>query len=175
MIAALAGSLEDVATALEAGSLEQSSRALERTRMGDELVGHLREALVLAEETTRIAPSYWRQRGHIARYEDATVQLELAVRNARVLARAAVRAVELEPRISPRLPTAIRGLATAVRRLEHELDGGGEHEQLRQLLLAAAADASEALHEERGSRSTCWSGRCARSPSTCCARSGSTR
>ena len=150
VIVALAGSLDDVATALETRSLEGSGRALERARMGDELVGRLREALVLAEETTRIAPSHWRERGRIARYEDATIQLELAVRNARVLARAAVRAVELEPRISARLPTAIRGLAAAVRRLEHELDHGGEQERLREGLLTAAAGASEALNEERG-------------------------
>jgi hypothetical protein len=127
------------------------SRARARARAFGRRAGRRsRQALVLAEETTRIAPSHWRECGRIARYEGATIYLELAVRNARVLARAAVRAVELEPRISPRLPTAIRGLATAVRRLEHELDQGGEHEQLREGLLVAAADASEALNEERG-------------------------
>jgi len=88
VIAALAGALDEVASALEARSLEGSGRALEHARMTDALIDHLRQALVLAEETTRIAPSYWRERGHIARYEEATIHLELAVRNARVLARA---------------------------------------------------------------------------------------
>ena len=89
VIAALAGALAEVASALEARSLEGGSgRALERARMTVALIDHLRQALVLAEETTRIAPSYWRERGHIARYEEATIHLELAVRNARVLARA---------------------------------------------------------------------------------------
>lgn len=150
VVAALAATLDEVASALEASDLEATRRALERARSGDELVSRLREALVLAGETTRIAPSYWSERAHIARYEDAAVHLEFAVRNTRVLARAAVRAVELEPRISGRLPDAIRGLAKACRRLDHELDEGGENDELRSALVAAAAEASEALHEERG-------------------------
>jgi uncharacterized membrane protein YgaE (UPF0421/DUF939 family) len=150
VLAALAGSLDDIAASLESRSLEGSSRALERARTSDELVGRLRQALVVAEETTRIAPSYWRERHHISRYEEATIHLELAVRNARVLARAAVRAVELERAISPCLPAAIRDLSTAVQRLEGELASGGDHDRLRATIVAAAVTATEALNEERG-------------------------
>ncbi len=115
VVTALATTLEEIAGSLESRDLEATARALERARGLDTLVSRLHEDLVVAEETTRIAPSYWRERGRIARYEEAAVQVELAVRNSRVLGRAAVRAVELEPRIPPQVPDAIRGLAAATR------------------------------------------------------------
>jgi uncharacterized membrane protein YgaE (UPF0421/DUF939 family) len=150
VVAELSSSLTDIASALEQRDLEAATRALERARAGDLLVARLHETLVLAQETTRIAPSHWRERGHIVRYEEAAVQLELAVRNARVIARAAVRAVDLEPRISAALPQSIRELAACVRELGEELDQGGSQEELRERILAAAVTASGALDEPRG-------------------------
>ena len=147
VFAELSGTLDDVAAALATRNPEASARALQRARRGDSLVSDLRQTLELAEETTRIAPTHWSGRAHIARYAAAAGQLELAVRNARVISRAAVRAVDLEESISPTLPAAIRQLAAAIRRLEHELDGGDE---LRQSILDAAATASLALNEPRG-------------------------
>jgi uncharacterized membrane protein YgaE (UPF0421/DUF939 family) len=146
----LAGTLDDVAAALGARDAEASKRALQRARRGDSLVSHLRQTLELAGETTRIAPTQWSGRAHIARYADAASHLELAVRNSRVIARAAVRAVELEASIAPMLPAAIHQLAMAVRQLEHDLndtDGDGE---LRQSILDAVTTASQALNEPRG-------------------------
>ncbi len=146
----LAGSLDDIATALAARDLAAMNQALVRARGMETVVSRLHETLVLAEETTRIAPSYWRERGRISRYEASATQIELATRNVRVLARAGVRAVELEPRIPVQLPEAIRQLATAVRRLSQELDRGGEHAAIRDALLQAAVLGMGALEAPRG-------------------------
>jgi hypothetical protein len=67
-----------------------------------------------------------------------------------VLARAAVRAVELEPSVPAGVVGSIRELAVAVRTLETALDTGSDDEALRRAAHEAAAHASAALENGRG-------------------------
>jgi len=150
VFAALSGTLDDIAMALETRDIDRATAALDRARGGDRIVEVFREALVGAAETARIAPFHWRDRERVSGYERSAPHLELAVRNARVIARAAVRAVELEDRISARLPDALRMLSSSVTRLEHDLDHGGERDRIRQEILSATAIASGILAEQRG-------------------------
>ena len=55
-------------------------------------------------------------------YAVAVENLDLAVRNTRVLARAATRAVELDPNLPAEVPAAVRLLAKAVRLVEPALE-----------------------------------------------------
>jgi uncharacterized membrane protein YgaE (UPF0421/DUF939 family) len=118
----LSGTLDDVASALESHDPEVAGRALVRARTLDGNVVRLHEAIELAEETVRIVPFYRATRPRIARYRIAAAKLELAARNTRVLARAALRAIELEPSTPAELSLAIRDLGSAVRLLPGEIE-----------------------------------------------------
>ena len=150
VFAELAAVLDDVAAALQARDLPAMERALERARATDGLLANLRDALVHAEETVRLAPTQWSERGRIERYVQAAPQVEFAMRNARVLARAGVRAVELEPRIPSDLVAAVSHLAVAARGLEPALESQGEAAAARASALLAAGEATRSLEEEMG-------------------------
>ncbi len=146
----VANALDEIAEALGNHDLDAITTSLDHARNLDGLVARLRESLGVAGETTVLAPTRWNERGHVGRYVEASAHLELAVRNIRVLARAGVRAVELEPSIPAGIVDSIRGLATAVRGLEHELDHGGRHQEIRDTVLAAAKGATDAFSAESG-------------------------
>jgi hypothetical protein len=78
------------------------------------------------------------------------VHLGYATRNTRVLARAAVRAVELEPSPPQALVASIRDLAAAVRALETALDTGEGEEAVRRAARAAVLEASLPLEDGSG-------------------------
>ena len=146
----LAGTLDDVASALETKDIDATMRALERSRRLDELVAQLQNALELARETVRIAPSQWHERGRVERAANAAPHLGFAVRNVRVLARAALRAVELEPAIPTRLIGSVRELADGVRLIETALELGEGGEAVVGAAERAAADATRALEDGMG-------------------------
>ncbi len=150
VFAELAAVLDDVANALERRDLEAMERTLARARATDGALAALRDALTLGEETVRLAPTQWSERGRIERYVAAAPQVEFAMRNARVLARAGVRAIELEPRISELLIAAIRDLAIATRQLERALEHHGSGEDARASVLKASQEATLALEEGMG-------------------------
>jgi hypothetical protein len=54
------------------------------------------------------------------------------------MARDAVRVIELEPQPPHGLPDAIRQFASAVRAVEHELEGGGEESWAEAAVVKAA-------------------------------------
>jgi uncharacterized membrane protein YgaE (UPF0421/DUF939 family) len=139
--------LDSIAAALEARDADLMRQTLERARGLDRLGGRLRDDLVLAEETVRLAPAKWSERGRIDRYSRAAAQLDLAVRNVRVLARAGERAVELEPSIPPQLIASVRDLGLAVRQVAAALELGRAAADARASALRAAAEATQSLGE----------------------------
>ena len=150
VFAELAGVLNDVAAALEARDLAGMEQALGRARGTDGFLAALREALSYGEETVQLAPTRWSERGRIRRYAQAAPQVEFAMRNARVLARAGVRAVELEPRISESLIAAIRDLSISARQLEAALEHHESGSAARASAQKAAREATAALEEGMG-------------------------
>lgn len=115
LLADLAGALDAVAAALDAEDAAAAERALERARALDDKAGAFHEAVLAAGETARIAPPRWRTRDQLAQYADADPQLDNAVRNTRVLARGALRALQLGDHVPREIGHALRDLATAVR------------------------------------------------------------
>ena len=97
----LAATLESIAQAIESGDQEAAERALLQARDLDELEAHLLEAVDVSRETARFAPARRRDRRHVDFYADAAAQIDLAIRNVRVLARGAVRGARLEENLPP--------------------------------------------------------------------------
>jgi uncharacterized membrane protein YgaE (UPF0421/DUF939 family) len=87
VLAELAAVLEDVAAALERRDRTAAQAALDRGRAIDELARELETALVAGRETARLAPPRRRALQTVDVYTDAAAQLDLAIRNVRVLAR----------------------------------------------------------------------------------------
>ena len=137
--------LEGIAAALAAGDRAAAERLLVRARATSDQSGRLRQAVEQARETVRLAPTYWRSRDDVARYAEAAPHVDLAVRNVRVLARAALSVVETSATVPPGVPAALRDLAIAVERLEHELAHGRGASEAIEAALTAAGRATRAL------------------------------
>jgi Fusaric acid resistance protein-like len=148
IISELAATLEDVADALAARDMAAAERALARARAIDTHTGQFREAIGIGRETVRLAPPRRGVRESLALYEGAAAQLDLAVRNVRVLARGAIRALLLDERVPPELGDALRDLATAVRGLGRFLAGEEDAiDDARAGAIRAAGDATHVLEQ----------------------------
>lgn len=134
-----------MAAALERHDHAASEAALRRTRALDGPAAQFRDDLGRLRETVRIAPTNWYSRGAIGRLATAAPQIDHAVRNARVLARAARRAIDLEPGAHRPLADSVRLLATACRTMFATLMSGVPPAAETALLLDAAGRATHAL------------------------------
>ncbi len=141
----LADTLEDVAKAILDRDREVAGAALRRARAIDALEARLDDAIATGRETTRYAPARRRSRATVEVYASAAAQIDLAVRNVRVLARGVIRAVELDERVPADVADAVRDLAAAVRALGAVLGGEEGPEVLRVPALRAAGRASAVL------------------------------
>ncbi len=146
----LAGMLDDIALALERHDAEAAQAALVRGRSLDQPLGELHNAMEIAFETARIAPAWWRARGAVAADATAATHVDRAVRNARVLARAAIRAIDLKPEIPPETVAAIRSLAAGTRLVRSALRSPGDEARAIDALLAAAELGGHARAADNG-------------------------
>ena len=144
----LAAVLEEITTALRARDLGMAERALDRSRTLDEQVWELKEALDAGYGTVRISPPRRRDLGCLSYYSTAADQLDLAVRNTRVLARAAVSMVREEKPAPEQLVDTISGLARAVEALGDYLEEPDHPLHTRHLALRAAEEATIVLEEQ---------------------------
>jgi len=137
----LAAVLADVADALDRDDVPAARQALARTRRTEPAVVAWRTSLAAGSETVRLSPLHWRSRTQLDEYQAAAFQLELAVRNARVLARAAVRAAEVGPEGRPELAAAVRKLGEAVQLVEPALEQRDRSAAIEAALRAATLGA----------------------------------
>ncbi|HEX5700062.1 MAG TPA: hypothetical protein VFX77_05400, partial [Rubrobacter sp.] len=126
----LVGVLEETAAALRACDLGQAEHALQKARRMDGRIGALREAL-----------------GQLGLYATAADQLDLAVRNVRVLARAAAAAVREGEPAPEALSETIRDLARAVETLSAYIEQPEHPVETRRFALEAAVGATAVLSE----------------------------
>lgn len=152
VIAELAGSLEDVADALESRDLSKAEASLDRVRAVDKHLDALHRALRAAAETARVAPIRWHTRGALAPYVGAEKHIRRAVGNVQVLIRRSTTALD-EP-MPPLLVEAVRDLAATVRGVGQELASGERVEGVRESAQRAAARAGVDLAETGLSGST---------------------
>lgn len=144
VIDALVATLGAVSRALQLDDLAAARAALHRARQLDAEVTELRGWVEVAGETTRIAPTRRGHRGLVGTYAEVADQLDLAVRNTRVLARASVALLQhadgTEERAAPpELADAVLDLADAVQALGEHLLAGGPDVDIRVHAGAAAA------------------------------------
>jgi uncharacterized membrane protein YgaE (UPF0421/DUF939 family) len=141
-LSALLGELEAVlvgtADALEGADLEGAAAVLERARATQARVDALGDAVDAGFEITAIAPLRRRHRGELARLRAAVRPVDLALRNARVLARRAHSAVRDGERVDPHLVGVLRALAGDVTRFRIELTRGEPTDGARSALLDTA-------------------------------------
>jgi uncharacterized membrane protein YgaE (UPF0421/DUF939 family) len=145
VLAELAATLEDVARAVVALDLGLAEPALERARSLDVLGAQFADAIAVGRETARLAPPGRRSREQVDHYAEAAAQVDLAVRNVRVLARGVIRGIRLGDHLPPDVGDAVLELAAAVRALEPALEDPAAAEALRAPALRAAATATRIL------------------------------
>ncbi len=141
-LADLAGALEEIAAVLAKPDLAAAEAALARARRLDDQVDHLYDAVNEAGETVSFSP---RRRTLLERLDpqsDAAPQLDYAVRDTRVLARATATATRREVALDPGLARGVEALAEAARALGPSRPGGDE--EVARLATAAAREASRA-------------------------------
>ena len=139
--------LEKISAALKSGDTESAETALIRAREMDEEVRALDEALQAGHETARLSPTRRRSLRHLEFYASASIRIELAVLNTRVLARGVYNAVKRGDDIPPQLPEAVLDLSRSVRALPAFLEESGGPEEARRYALEAARGATESLKE----------------------------
>ena len=135
----LGRSLERLAGALESGDRSAAERALAQARAIDELVDDLDIALANGRETARTSPQHFASRAPLRRYDRSVAQLDLAVRNTRVLARQGLRDIRAGRKLPQELASAVRELAQSVWALAASYDEPERAGEARALAASAAA------------------------------------
>lgn len=147
ILEALAVVQRDTADALEERNFQRSEFALEEARRLDERVAAFRETLDDGFQIARYSPPRRRYLGHLGYYAAAVDQLDLAVRNTRVLSRAAVDLARKSEPVPEELPAAITDLARAVETLAEYLERPEHPLDTRRCALDAARKATGVLEE----------------------------
>jgi uncharacterized membrane protein YgaE (UPF0421/DUF939 family) len=145
----LGWTVEEIAAALADGDARRAERALHTARGMDAAVRRLDEALVVARETSRLAPPRRAAGELLERYDRMQPHLDYAVRNCRVLARHALRHARGGRPAPTTLSTAVGELAQAVWALGAAVDDPREAANARHRALSAAARAHAAFEQHR--------------------------
>jgi hypothetical protein len=150
----LVGALEEIAAALRDCDLGRAEHALQKAREMDRRIGVFREALDAGYDTVRLSPPRRRALGQLGLYATAADQLDLAVRNVRVLARAAAAAVREGEPAPEALSKAIRDLARAVEALSAYIEEAEHPVETRGFAIEAAVGATAVLLERHDLRTS---------------------
>jgi uncharacterized membrane protein YgaE (UPF0421/DUF939 family) len=143
----LAGVLDEIAGALERRDRSAALEALRRARDIDAHTQRLLEALNVGRETVAAAPQRRSDREPLAVYREAGRQIDLAVRNVRVLARGTLRAIDVGDAVPPDVPAAIRELREAVSNVDPWLSDAARTGAVREPAVRAARRASAVLEQ----------------------------
>jgi hypothetical protein len=143
----LAGVLDDIAGALESRDRDRAFAALDRAREIDSYTQRFLESLTIGRETAAAAPQRRAARGPLAIYSEAGGQIDLAVRNVRVLARGVVRAIDVGDPAPPEVAMAIRELRQAVMALAPWMQDPARAAAVIEPAVRAALHASAVLEQ----------------------------
>jgi uncharacterized membrane protein YgaE (UPF0421/DUF939 family) len=137
--------LDELASALQPRDRAGVQDAMVRARALDDRAVSFADACAMGLEIATYSPLRRRRRPILRRYVTAAAQAEIAVRNVRVLARGALRAVDLADNVPPEAIRALRELAAAVRALAPSLDDPARAGRAREHAVRAAARATLSL------------------------------
>ena len=113
----LAAVLDDIEAVLRSRDVGDAERALLRARGIDAYLAGFESVVPVGRETARMTAGRRGTRGRVDAYAAAAEQVGLAIRNVRVLARAALRAVRVGDNVPPPVAEAVADLALATRTL----------------------------------------------------------
>ncbi|MDR8412508.1 FUSC family protein [Nonomuraea sp. 3-1Str] len=135
---ALSTVLERAADAIERGDADLAAEALAVGRGTQSTVEDFQQALVTSKEVALVSPLHWHRRTRLARYQKASVPIDHALRNARVLARRTLASLgeATPPPVS--LAASMREVSEAALLLQLELAAGRDPVLTRQALTATA-------------------------------------
>jgi len=139
--------LASIANALGSGDLERAMGALMAARTLDTRVRELQDVVAVGRATARYALVRRSERDRLAGQADAAWQVDLAVRNTRVLARAAVALLRRQRSVPPELSAAVADLAYAAETLGLTFQQPEGAAETRRLAMGAATRAAEVLHD----------------------------
>src|SRR5215218_7312988 len=137
----LGRALERTAAANDEGDAGRAEQALEQARSIEPLLRDFDDALATSRETVRTAPTRFGDREPIDRYDRSLEQIDLAVRNTRVLARHSLRAIRAGE-APGELRDAVFDLAGSVWALAAAYDEPERAGEARELASAAAVEAT---------------------------------
>jgi uncharacterized membrane protein YgaE (UPF0421/DUF939 family) len=141
----IAGTLDDIAQALDRSDQGLAERAVARARAVEP--DALEQAVAAGTETLRLAPFSRATRAQFARYVPAQVQIDAAITSVEALSRGVVHALQLGHNVPAPVPEAIRDLSGAVRRLEESLSDPAGEVSVREPALRAAGRATLVLEQ----------------------------
>jgi uncharacterized membrane protein YgaE (UPF0421/DUF939 family) len=147
LLTGLADVLDDIAAALAERDPAAAHAALRRGRSLEAASQRLDEAISTGDEMITLSLPFRRSRPTLDLYARAYEQIDLAMRNAQVLARGAIRATELGENVPPLAVDAVHDLAAAVRALPGELAGSRASGRTGEAALRAAACSTAALEQ----------------------------
>lgn len=135
---------------LEARALREQDSRLADQSMADAqrmqpMLSTLSTTATNVAEVARISPIRWRQRAHVELYASTVIDLDNAVRDARVMGRKISALLRHREPVPEGLDAAIDGLASAVEIFASDLSERDDFEEARRELIDAARMASVAL------------------------------
>jgi uncharacterized membrane protein YgaE (UPF0421/DUF939 family) len=133
----LSATLASVAQALERRDRTEADSALLRARRTSAVWSRFEHALDVGREAAHYAPVRRRQRGPFRVYRDIGLPLGLIVADVNVLARAAVRALQLADDVPDDLPAALRDLSRAADLLADRVGKSDEDPEVSSIALRA--------------------------------------
>ena len=145
LLAEIAGTLEDVARALERRDPELAERAWARSH--PLRLAELDGAVAAGRENLRLAPFRGGTRERFARYEQAAAQIRTALTSVEALSRGALRALNVGDNVPAPVPDSVRDLAETVRTLDEYLNDPAGRPVVREPALRAAAAATLVLEQ----------------------------
>jgi uncharacterized membrane protein YgaE (UPF0421/DUF939 family) len=145
LLAEIAGTLEDVARALERRDPELAERAWARSH--PLRLAELDGAVAAGREILRLAPFRGGTRERFARYEQAAAQIRTALTSVEALSRGALRALKVGDNVPAPVPDSVRDLAETVRTLDEYLNDPAGRPVVREPALRAAAAATLVLEQ----------------------------
>jgi uncharacterized membrane protein YccC len=145
----LAATFDQVGLALRTADVDLAAQALLRARGVGDHWAQLDEAIGIGRQAARIAPVRRHEEPELLDMAQSVVQLDYAIRDARVLARVALRLTETSVPHGARLELVMQAFATASRALDGHL--AGEYDETlatRAAALAATRIASSIIVAE---------------------------
>lgn len=147
LLARLAAALDEIAAGLEARDVDAAETALVVASEVQPDYERLRDHLAAAGETARLTPRRRDARQRLRGYELAAREIGLALANVRVLARGAIRAINLDHQTPQEVAAALRELAESVRCLGPYLNSDEPPAMVRDTAVHAAGLANSVLEQ----------------------------